>query len=186
MRSWPTWRCWDSGTFTSSTWTRSTFQTSIDNSCSGAHTPSLFLLPQISPTDSVPHISQNERCRSAESDGSGRIHHAARSWSGRYAVRISLALYSCRELDADSMYTLDRYHGKIQDKDDDYYMQFNIVVCGLDSVDARRWMSATLVNLVDPEVPESLKPMIDGGTEGSSRILADFISDSKLTSMSLL
>jgi len=45
-------------------------------------------------------------------------------------------------------------------------MQFNIVVCGLDSVDARRWMSATLVNLVDPEIPESLKPLIDGGTEG--------------------
>ncbi|ORY82400.1 hypothetical protein BCR35DRAFT_331464 [Leucosporidium creatinivorum] len=58
------------------------------------------------------------------------------------------------------------YHGKIQDKDDDYYMQFNIVICGLDSVDARRWMSATLVNMVDPEVPESLKPLIDGGTEG--------------------
>lgn len=60
------------------------------------------------------------------------------------------------------------YHGKIQDRDDDYYMQFNIVICGLDSVDARRWMSATLVNLVDPAVPESLKPMIDGGTEGES------------------
>lgn len=65
--------------------------------------------------------------------------------------------------------TLDRYFGKIQDKDDDYYMQFNIVICGLDSVDARRWMSATLVNLVDPENPESLKPMIDGGTEGALR-----------------
>jgi ubiquitin-activating enzyme E1 C len=63
---------------------------------------------------------------------------------------------------------MNRYYGKIQDKDDDYYMQFNIVICGLDSVDARRWMSATLVNLVDPEVPESLKPMIDGGTEGGS------------------
>lgn len=59
------------------------------------------------------------------------------------------------------------FHGKIQDKDDDYYMQFNLVICGLDSVDARRWMSATLVNLVDPEVPESLKPLIDGGTEGA-------------------
>lgn len=46
-------------------------------------------------------------------------------------------------------------------------MQFNLVICGLDSVDARRWMSATLVNLVDPEVPESLKPLIDGGTEGA-------------------
>ncbi|UZJ55495.1 hypothetical protein CBS101457_004815 [Exobasidium rhododendri] len=58
------------------------------------------------------------------------------------------------------------YHGKIQDKDDDYYMQFNIVICGLDSVEARRWINATLVNLVDEENPESLKPLIDGGTEG--------------------
>lgn len=62
-----------------------------------------------------------------------------------------------------------RYFGKIQDKDDDYYMQFNLVICGLDSVEARRWMNATLVNLVDPENPESLKPLIDGGTEGQSR-----------------
>lgn len=60
-----------------------------------------------------------------------------------------------------------RYFGKIQDKDDDYYMQFNLVICGLDSVEARRWMNATLVNLVDPEKPESLKPLIDGGTEGT-------------------
>lgn len=60
------------------------------------------------------------------------------------------------------------YYGKIQDKDDEYYMQFNIVICGLDSVEARRWMNATLVRLVDPEVEESLKPLIDGGTEGQS------------------
>ncbi|KAF9454673.1 hypothetical protein P691DRAFT_717301 [Macrolepiota fuliginosa MF-IS2] len=58
------------------------------------------------------------------------------------------------------------YFGKIQDKGDDYYMQFNLVICGLDSVEARRWINATLVNLVDPENPESLKPLIDGGTEG--------------------
>ncbi|KAF5380859.1 hypothetical protein D9615_004041 [Tricholomella constricta] len=58
------------------------------------------------------------------------------------------------------------YFGKIQDKDDNYYMQFNLVICGLDSVEARRWMNATLVNLVDTENPESLKPLIDGGTEG--------------------
>ena len=47
-------------------------------------------------------------------------------------------------------------------------MQFNLVICGLDSVEARRWINATLVNMVDPEVPESLKPLIDGGTEGLS------------------
>ncbi|KAK2757075.1 hypothetical protein FQN54_005044 [Arachnomyces sp. PD_36] len=56
--------------------------------------------------------------------------------------------------------------GKIQDKDEDYYMQFKIVVCGLDSIEARRWINATLVGMVDAEDPESLKPLIDGGTEG--------------------
>ena len=45
-------------------------------------------------------------------------------------------------------------------------MQFNIVVCGLDSIEARRWINATLVGMVDMENPDSLKPLIDGGTEG--------------------
>lgn len=58
------------------------------------------------------------------------------------------------------------YNGKIQDKDEEYYMQFKMVVCGLDSIEARRWINATLVDMVDPDSPESLKPLIDGGTEG--------------------
>lgn len=45
-------------------------------------------------------------------------------------------------------------------------MQFTLIICGLDSVEARRWINATLVNMVDPENPQSLKPLIDGGTEG--------------------
>lgn len=55
-------------------------------------------------------------------------------------------------------------------------MQFNIVICGLDSVEARRWMNATLVRLVDPEIEESLKPMIDGGTEGPSSLANSYLS----------
>ncbi|KIW92031.1 uncharacterized protein Z519_07013 [Cladophialophora bantiana CBS 173.52] len=58
------------------------------------------------------------------------------------------------------------YNGKIQDKDEKYYMQFKLVICGLDSIEARRWINATLVDMVDMENPESLKPLIDGGTEG--------------------
>lgn len=58
------------------------------------------------------------------------------------------------------------YCGKIQDKDEDYYMQFAMIVCGLDSIEARRWINATLVDMVDMENPDSLKPLIDGGTEG--------------------
>ncbi|PGH17898.1 hypothetical protein AJ79_00797 [Helicocarpus griseus UAMH5409] len=58
------------------------------------------------------------------------------------------------------------YVGKIQDKDQDYYMQFKLIVCGLDSIEARRWINSTLVGMVDGENLESLKPLIDGGTEG--------------------
>ena len=58
------------------------------------------------------------------------------------------------------------YVGKIQDKDEEYYSQFGMVVCGLDSIEARRWINMTLVGMVDMEDPSSLKPLIDGGTEG--------------------
>jgi len=60
------------------------------------------------------------------------------------------------------------YCGKIQDKDEDYYMQFGLIICGLDSIEARRWINAMLVDMVDEDKPDSLKPMIDGGTEGAS------------------
>ncbi|KAI9680175.1 MAG: hypothetical protein M1829_001412 [Trizodia sp. TS-e1964] len=58
------------------------------------------------------------------------------------------------------------YFGAIQDKDEAYYMQFKLILCGLDSIEARRWINATLVGMVDMENEESLKPLIDGGTEG--------------------
>jgi ubiquitin-activating enzyme E1 C len=59
------------------------------------------------------------------------------------------------------------YYGAIQDKDEEYYMQFKIIICGLDSIEARRWINATLVEMVDPDNMESLKPFVDGGTEGT-------------------
>ncbi|KAK1755369.1 NEDD8-activating enzyme E1 catalytic subunit [Echria macrotheca] len=58
-------------------------------------------------------------------------------------------------------------HNKmIQDFDEDFYMKFQLVVCGLDSIEARRWINATLVNMVDEDIEDSVKPLIDGGTEG--------------------
>ncbi|KAI1098691.1 hypothetical protein F4804DRAFT_114966 [Jackrogersella minutella] len=58
------------------------------------------------------------------------------------------------------------HNSRIQEFDEDFYMQFQIVVCGLDSIEARRWINATLVNMVDMDDQDSLKPLIDGGTEG--------------------
>ncbi|XP_015123664.1 NEDD8-activating enzyme E1 catalytic subunit [Diachasma alloeum] len=58
----------------------------------------------------------------------------------------------------------------IQDKDEEFYRQFHIVVCGLDSIIARRWINGMLISLLNYEDGEldqsSVIPMVDGGTEG--------------------
>jgi len=45
-------------------------------------------------------------------------------------------------------------------------MSFHIIIGGLDSISARRWINHTLVEMIDEDDPDSLKPFIDGGTEG--------------------
>nr|CAG8442026.1 2234_t:CDS:10 [Entrophospora candida] len=57
------------------------------------------------------------------------------------------------------------YYGKIQDKDTAYYLKFQIIICGLDSVEARRWINATLLQAAQDD-PEDVRPLVDGGTEG--------------------
>ena len=65
------------------------------------------------------------------------------------------------------------HHGKIQDKDPSFYASFNVILSGLDNVEARRWLNATVCGLVqvdedgDPD-PSTIIPIIDGGTEGFS------------------
>uniref|UniRef100_A0A672YUR2 NEDD8-activating enzyme E1 catalytic subunit n=1 Tax=Sphaeramia orbicularis TaxID=375764 RepID=A0A672YUR2_9TELE len=50
------------------------------------------------------------------------------------------------------------------------FAEFHIIVCGLDSVIARRWMNGMLISLLSYEDgildPSSIIPLIDGGTEG--------------------
>jgi ubiquitin-activating enzyme E1 C len=63
------------------------------------------------------------------------------------------------------------HFGKIQDKDEEFYQDFNIIIAGLDSIEARRWLNGVLVSLVqvdddgNPD-PDTIIPFIDGGTEG--------------------
>lgn len=65
------------------------------------------------------------------------------------------------------------HHGKIQDKDPAFYGSFNVILSGLDNVEARRWLNATICGLVqvdedgDPD-PSTIIPIVDGGTEGLS------------------
>lgn len=54
---------------------------------------------------------------------------------------------------------------KIQDFDDEYYKQFNVVIAGLDSVNARMWISSNLCRIARETSGEITIPLIDGGTE---------------------
>ncbi|KAG2374273.1 hypothetical protein C9374_010843 [Naegleria lovaniensis] len=61
----------------------------------------------------------------------------------------------------------------IQEKDKDFYRQFGIVIAGLDSIPARRWINSTLLSFIQyndeakTEVDmSSMIPLVDGGTEG--------------------
>ncbi|KAI1732906.1 tubulin/FtsZ family, GTPase domain-containing protein [Ditylenchus destructor] len=72
---------------------------------------------------------------------------------------------------------------KIQDKDVSFYRKFDIIICGLDSITARRWLNAVVCNLVefDNGQPDfsTIVPMIDGGTEGfkgHSRIIIPYVT----------
>jgi len=60
---------------------------------------------------------------------------------------------------------------KIQDKDDGFYRQFHLIICGLDSIVARRWINGMVMSLLEYDDDGQLDnstmiPIIDGGTEG--------------------
>ena len=59
---------------------------------------------------------------------------------------------------------------KIQDYDESFYRKFHIIISGLDSIVARRWINGMLLSMLNYEDgqvdPSSIIPLIDGGTEG--------------------
>lgn len=65
-----------------------------------------------------------------------------------------------------------KYHNcRIQSFDATFYSKFKVIISGLDNIEARRWLNSLLVGMVrydsDGDIdPESLIPLIDGGTEG--------------------
>lgn len=63
------------------------------------------------------------------------------------------------------------HHNRIQDFDARFYDKFNIVICGLDSIEARRWINSMMIDLLVYDDngnldQSSVIPIIDGGTEG--------------------
>ncbi|KAF2309485.1 hypothetical protein GH714_003209 [Hevea brasiliensis] len=60
---------------------------------------------------------------------------------------------------------------RIEDKEIDFYNDFNIIVLGLDSIEARSYINAVACSFLeydsdDNPREETIKPMVDGGTEG--------------------
>lgn len=66
--------------------------------------------------------------------------------------------------------TVTPYYSKIQDFDEEFYRSFHLVVCGLDSIVARRWINGMLLSMLNYEdgmLDQScVIPIVDGGTEG--------------------
>jgi ubiquitin-activating enzyme E1 C len=70
----------------------------------------------------------------------------------------------------------------IQDFDQSFYEQFHIIIAGLDNIEARRWLNSMVHSMVqfdenDKPLPETQRPLIDGGTEGfkgQSRVIIPY------------
>lgn len=68
---------------------------------------------------------------------------------------------------------------KIQDYDESFYRQFHLMVCGLDSLVARRWINGMVHSMLEYDDDGSVNqatiiPIVDGGTEGfkgSARVI---------------
>lgn len=63
------------------------------------------------------------------------------------------------------------HYSKIEDQSMEFYSEFHIIILGLDSLEARRFMNSMICGFLkydenDEVDPMSVKPMVDGGTEG--------------------
>lgn len=62
-------------------------------------------------------------------------------------------------------------HARVEELSLDFYRQFHVWVLGLDSVEARSYVNSVACSLLEYDEdgnvdPSSIKPMVDGGTEG--------------------
>ncbi|KAH6556777.1 hypothetical protein KP509_1Z156100 [Ceratopteris richardii] len=63
------------------------------------------------------------------------------------------------------------HYGRIEEKDDEFYRQFQIIALGLDSLEARSYINSVVCSFLEynadgsPDIT-TIIPMVDGGTEG--------------------
>ena len=67
--------------------------------------------------------------------------------------------------------TVTPHFARIEDKPNEWYEQFHIIVLGLDSLEARSYINAVACSFLEYDEDgnpdqSTIKPMVDGGTEG--------------------
>jgi NEDD8-activating enzyme E1 len=74
---------------------------------------------------------------------------------------------------------------RIEDLDIAFYRQFFLILGGLDSISARRWLNSTVFNLIERDSstgeidPSTVKFLIDGGSEGfkgQARVIVPYMT----------
>ena len=94
---------------------------------------------------------------------------------GRYKSEVAAEFVMKRVKGVD----IKHHVGKIQSKDMAFYSQFQVIIAGLDNIEARRWLNSLVYSFAvfneDGSIqPQSVKILIDGGTEsfgGQSRVV---------------
>uniref|UniRef100_A0AC35TGX9 NEDD8-activating enzyme E1 catalytic subunit n=1 Tax=Rhabditophanes sp. KR3021 TaxID=114890 RepID=A0AC35TGX9_9BILA len=86
---------------------------------------------------------------------------------GSYKSEVAANVMQARFPDLD----ITAHKCKIQEKDENWYKSFHLIICGLDSIEARRWLNNMIYSLVEFDVDNQVKdgtaiPLLDGGTEG--------------------
>lgn len=86
---------------------------------------------------------------------------------GRFKAEVAAEFINKRVPGADVV----PHNCMIQKYDEEFYRKFHLIVCGLDSVPARRWINGMVMSMLDFDddgslVQSSLIPIVDGGTEG--------------------
>nr|CCA26173.1 ubiquitin activating enzyme putative [Albugo laibachii Nc14] len=60
---------------------------------------------------------------------------------------------------------------RVQEMDTEFYRQFHVILCGLDNIEARRYVNSLVVSVAEEDAdgeldPSTIIPLVDGGTEG--------------------
>ena len=90
---------------------------------------------------------------------------------GRFKSEVAAEFILKRVSHREKNFLVKAHVGKIQDFSKDFFKQFHVIIAGLDNIEARRWLNLLVHSLIERDennqiLEESVKYLVDGGTEG--------------------